>query len=240
MTQTKHSWKERGYKLVELSPDKVEPNTYNPNRMSAAVFAKEVKSIETNGFIDPIKVREMDGRLVIVDGEHRWRAAKELGIKTIPVINLGNISDAQAMKLTVIANELRGAPEPVLLAELLRELATMEPIDTIVAELPFSQSEIDTLLQVNETFDWGAYAAADGGQGTAKAPTEPTAGDLGQERKFQLGTLKGNIAAKLAAALVEEFNTSAVAVGSKAPELVLRNWLERLRASPPTAKEPTS
>ena len=117
-----------GLELIAIRPKDVKENAWNPNVMDAATFEKEILSIQNNGFIDPIKVRELpDGSLEVVDGAHRRRAAIQLGLKKIPAVNLGTIPDEQAKKLTIIANELRGAPEPVLLAALLKDLNQTMP-----------------------------------------------------------------------------------------------------------------
>ncbi|MNR27347.1 ParB-like nuclease domain protein [compost metagenome] len=41
--------------------------------------------IKANGINEPIKVVEYKGRNYVVDGHHRLRAAKELGIKSVPI-----------------------------------------------------------------------------------------------------------------------------------------------------------
>lgn len=43
-------------------------------------------SIEKVGFLAPLVVVEQDGAYVILDGQHRFLAAKELGLKELPVV----------------------------------------------------------------------------------------------------------------------------------------------------------
>lgn len=77
--------------LITLQLSEFGPNDYNPNKMSVVAFEAEIDSICTNGYIDPITVREVDGAYEIVDGEHRHRALREIGrrieagsIKVVP------------------------------------------------------------------------------------------------------------------------------------------------------------
>jgi len=43
-------------------------------------------SIERIGFITPLVVVQRDGRYVIIDGQHRFQAAVDLGVKEFPVV----------------------------------------------------------------------------------------------------------------------------------------------------------
>lgn len=52
---------------------------------SKSSFAKLKADIESNGIQQSIKFVEHNGKKFVVDGHHRLRAAKELGIKNIPV-----------------------------------------------------------------------------------------------------------------------------------------------------------
>ena len=52
--------------------------------MSRAEFNALKSNIATNGIQEPVKYLEYNGEKYIVDGHHRVRAAKELGMKTIP------------------------------------------------------------------------------------------------------------------------------------------------------------
>jgi ParB/RepB/Spo0J family partition protein len=235
-----------GLKVVAVNPTAVRPNPWNPNRMDEETFRKEVESIRQNGFVDPITVREADDGYELIDGEHRTKAAAELGLAEIPAINLGPIPDQQAKKLTVIYNELKGRPEPDLLAKLMRELSAQESPADLAATLPYTTAEIDTMVQSATEFDWDAASSLNG------TPTSDSAQELAdraagknasnvvktgaEERRFVLGGIQGTVPVALADALAREFNASVGAVGSKTVEVVLADWLERLRASPPKAK----
>lgn len=131
-----------------VGPDELVANPWNPNEMTPFIFAKELDSIREHGMIDPILVRETQvehPRFEIIDGEHRWRAAGDLGLPEIPIANLGVVSDAVAKRLTITMNELRGTSNSARMADLLRDLASMTPLDELVDKLPFT-SEVFTAM----------------------------------------------------------------------------------------------
>jgi len=223
----------KGLKAEMVDLSRCRKNPWNPNKMSEAMFEKERLSIRTYGFVEPIKVRVIVNDpsnlylYEIIDGEHRWKAATAEGMTEVPAINLGVMDDAKAKKLTIIANELRGAPEPVLLAALIKDLSDSTSIEDLAKELPMTAVELDSLVKSTTQFDWGAVEATL--PDTPARPQEPA--NIGGERRFQLGTSKGSIPVRLHDELMTEFNRSAAAVGSSNPETVLRDWVERLQAT---------
>lgn len=140
--------------VIEIELDKLEPNHWNPNQQSAFIYDKELNSIDTFGFIDPILIREIeDGKFQIVDGEHRWKAMKEKGAKTISAINMGKVDDVVAMQLTIITNETRGRTDRVKLVELLDSLKSETEVQQLYDNLPYEKAELDALLKESD-IDW--------------------------------------------------------------------------------------
>lgn len=79
------------YKEVDV--DLIEPIPENIRAMDDEEFAMLVRSIEENGFVEPIQVVEMcGGGYRIVNGQHRFEAAtKVLGFEKVPVVVLGKM-----------------------------------------------------------------------------------------------------------------------------------------------------
>lgn len=126
-------------------------NPWNPNEQSDFIFAKERESIRTHGFIDPILVRQIrrDEQEIyeIIDGEHRWRAAKEEGYTQIPANNLGVVTDEVAKQLTMITNDTRGQANSQKQSALLQSLMQTVPLDNLVRSLPYQQPHIMSMIR---------------------------------------------------------------------------------------------
>ena len=71
--------------VLDENVDEIWPNINQP-RKSFYVVKKLAESIAKHDLKNPISLVEIDGQLVIYDGECRWRAVKSLGHKTIKAI----------------------------------------------------------------------------------------------------------------------------------------------------------
>jgi ParB family chromosome partitioning protein len=60
-------------------------------------------SIQEQGIVQPLIVRERDGRLELIAGERRWRAAQLLGLAEVPVI-VREADDRAVLELALIEN----------------------------------------------------------------------------------------------------------------------------------------
>ena len=64
-----------------------------------------VQSISLNGIINPLVVREgKNGKYIILSGRNRYRAAKKLGMRSVPAIVKENISDDEAAQILLDSN----------------------------------------------------------------------------------------------------------------------------------------
>ena len=103
---------------VEAWPvDRPKPYAKNPRRNDAAV-EKVAASIREFGWAQPIVV---DGDGVIIIGHTRLKAAKKLGLKTVPVLVRADLAPEQVAALRLADNktaELAEWDEPLLAAEL--------------------------------------------------------------------------------------------------------------------------
>jgi ParB family chromosome partitioning protein len=71
-----------------------------------------IESIKVEGLLQPIVVRESGDKYEIVFGERRWRAAKEAGLKNIPVI-IRDVDGEGQLKLALIENLQREELNPI-------------------------------------------------------------------------------------------------------------------------------
>lgn len=97
----------------------IDPNPMQPRQaFSDEGMADLISSIESNGIIQPITVREADaGRYQLVAGERRLRACQALGLKTVPAYVLSVDSDMTMMEYALIENIQREDLNPIEQAE---------------------------------------------------------------------------------------------------------------------------
>jgi ParB-like chromosome segregation protein Spo0J len=123
--------------------DDVEPNDYNANRQSDREFELLCRSITEDGFTQPVIVGQ-DGK--IVDGEHRWRAARHLGHGQIPIVRVP-MDAAQARIATLRHNRARGSEDLELSVEILRDLEKLGALDWAADSLMIDDTELQRLLE---------------------------------------------------------------------------------------------
>ncbi|AEG41061.1 nucleoid occlusion protein [Lactobacillus kefiranofaciens] len=99
--------------IQDLELDKIVPNRYQPRREFSDNSIKELaKTLDQDGLLQPIVVREDGDQYEIIAGERRYRAAKSLGWDTIPAI-VKNMDDDQAASLALIENLQREDLNPI-------------------------------------------------------------------------------------------------------------------------------
>ena len=85
--------------IEDRSTDSIKPYDKNPRKNDAAVEAV-ARSIKEFGFRQPIVV-DADG--VIIVGHTRWKAAKLLGLETVPVHVAGDLNATQRKAYRIAA-----------------------------------------------------------------------------------------------------------------------------------------
>jgi ParB family chromosome partitioning protein len=94
--------------------DTIVPNRYQPRHtFPPDELAELAASIKESGVLQPIMVRRKgDGIYELISGERRWRASKEAGLETIPVI-IRNCSDQESLLLALVENLQREDLNPM-------------------------------------------------------------------------------------------------------------------------------
>lgn len=124
----------------------IKPHPKNARTHPRKQLDRLAVSIREFGFTSPILVDETG---VILAGHARWQAAKEVGLKTVPVIVLDGLSESRKRAYVLADNkiaELAGYDSPALAAEL-EELSSLLAADDLDLSLTgFEPAEIDSLL----------------------------------------------------------------------------------------------
>lgn len=96
-------------RVVSMTPEEISDAPVNPNHMSEEKYAALVASVRKLGTVSqlPIVRAKPEGGYVMVDGHHRLRAAKEVGLTSLQCVVVDADADmGQALALSM--NHLRG------------------------------------------------------------------------------------------------------------------------------------
>jgi ParB family chromosome partitioning protein len=106
----------------EIDINSISPNPYQPRRdFSDEKLTELAESIKTHGIIQPLVVRQKEGKLQLIAGERRLRAAKLAGITVVPVV-IKELSEQSMMEVAIVENIQRENLSPIEEAEAYRRL----------------------------------------------------------------------------------------------------------------------
>lgn len=158
--------------------EQLRPNPWNYNTQAEEMFSKLVKSIRRFGFSQPVICRSVVGvpGWEIINGEHRWSAAKVLKMPELPILDLGAISDVEAKELCIVLNELGGEPDQVRLADLMHDIKLAVGMDELRDIMPFTGKELEMYTEVTD-FSFASASTADSRPPEEKAADAAAAAD---------------------------------------------------------------
>ena len=142
--------------LQDLRLEQLQPGVYQPRRdMSEQALEELSNSIHAQGIIQPLVVRETGHqKYEIIAGERRWRAAKIVGLETVPCL-IKNVEDNAAIAIALIENiqreNLNAMEEATAYKRLLEEFElTHSEVATAVGK---SRTTVSNLLRLNNLND---------------------------------------------------------------------------------------
>ena len=136
--------------IQDLALDKIEPNQYQPrHQFSEESISELAQTLDKEGLLQPIVVRESDNGYEIIAGERRYRAAQSLGWETIPAI-VKEMDDDQAASLSVIENLQRENLNPIDEAQAYKNLMKLNDLTqtALAKEMGKSQSYVANKLRL--------------------------------------------------------------------------------------------
>ena len=138
--------------LQDIDINLLQVGKYQPRRdMSADALQELANSIHAQGIIQPIVVRETGHqKYEIIAGERRWRAAKIVGLGSIPCL-IKNVEDDAAIAIALIENiqreNLNAMEEAIALKRIVDEFElTHQEVATAVGK---SRTAVSNLLRLN-------------------------------------------------------------------------------------------
>ncbi len=116
-----------GHAVHQVALDQIERSRFQPRTEFDATELHELsESIKQRGVVQPLLVRHLAGaagRYELIAGERRWRAARDAGLPTVPVI-IRQATDQEVLELALIENLQREDLNPIEEARAYRQLTS--------------------------------------------------------------------------------------------------------------------
>lgn len=131
---SKSQGEKREHEIKDINIEKIKPNPFQPrNRFADDALDELAESIANKGVLQPVTVREVQyDNFQLVTGERRWRAAKKVGLETIPAI-IREFKDEEMMEVALIENLQREDLNPIEEAHAYKKM---------IDELEITQKEV--------------------------------------------------------------------------------------------------
>lgn len=99
---------------LEIAIGRIDRNPYQTRtRFDEEALEELARSVAATGVVQPIVVRQLPGeRYQLIAGERRWLASQRAGKETVPAI-VREVSDEQAMEMTIVENLQRADLNPM-------------------------------------------------------------------------------------------------------------------------------
>lgn len=110
--------------VINIKINDIEPNRGQPRKnFDEDALAELSDSIKQFGIIQPLVVQKRDKYYEIIAGERRWRAAKQAGLKEVPVV-VKDYSEQEIVEIALIENIQRQDLNPIEEAQAYKRLLT--------------------------------------------------------------------------------------------------------------------
>lgn len=104
-------------RFLDIAIDRLKPNPLQPRKKwDPESLAELAQSIRETGILQPVVVVPDEENYTIIVGERRWRAAKKIGLQTIPVL-IRSLTEAQQHEAMLIENLQREDLNPIEIAK---------------------------------------------------------------------------------------------------------------------------
>lgn len=99
--------------VMNVDINLIKPNKEQPRKnFDDEKLMELANSIKEHGIIQPIIVKEKDNIYTIIAGERRWRAAKQINLKEVPVI-VKDLTEREVVEISLIENIIRENLNPI-------------------------------------------------------------------------------------------------------------------------------
>jgi len=189
--------------------ERIRPNPYQPRRRFAEEELAELsRSIEEQGIIQPLLVRERDNTFELIAGERRLRASKMAGLQQIPVI-VKTADDSELLALSIIENIQRENLNPMEEAEayhrLIEEFRLTQ--DQAATRVGKSRSSIANILRLRQLPAQIKASLVDGRLSMGHARAIVGIGDASLQLSVWRKVVKRSLSVRQTEALVKQLSS---------------------------------
>ena len=136
--------------VVQLYLDDIIPNRFQPREVFDEKALKELAlSIKEHGVIQPIIVRNVNGKYEIIAGERRYKASALAGMTKIPAI-IRNLDDKESSKVALLENLQRKNLNPIEEARTYQKILELDEMtqDELAKTMGKSQSSVANKIRL--------------------------------------------------------------------------------------------
>lgn len=136
--------------VVQLYLDDIIPNRFQPREVFDEKALKELAvSIKEHGVIQPIIVRNVNGKYEIIAGERRYKASALAGMTKIPAI-IRNLDDKESSKVALLENLQRKNLNPIEEARTYQKILEIDQMtqDELAKTMGKSQSAVANKIRL--------------------------------------------------------------------------------------------
>lgn len=136
--------------VVQLYLDDIIPNRFQPREVFDEQALKELAvSIREHGVIQPIIVRNINGKYEIIAGERRYKASALAGLTKIPAI-IRNLDDKESSKVALLENLQRKNLNPIEEARTYQKILELDEMtqEELAKTMGKSQSSVANKLRL--------------------------------------------------------------------------------------------
>jgi ParB family chromosome partitioning protein len=136
--------------VVQLYLDDIIPNRFQPREVFDEKALKELAvSIKEHGVIQPIIVRNVNGKYEIIAGERRYKASALAGLTKIPAI-IRDLDDKESSKVALLENLQRKNLNPIEEARTYQKILEIDQMtqDELAKTMGKSQSAVANKIRL--------------------------------------------------------------------------------------------
>ena len=143
-------------RIQEIQIKDIKPAKWNYKTDNQKILSKLKRNIKKNGQVQNIIVREIPNPTKenpdnfyyeVINGNHRLKAFKQLGLSSMVAFNLGRLSLVEAKLIALETNETNFTPTSRL-GQLIDDIAHDFTLDDLTSTMPYTKRDMQTFIEL--------------------------------------------------------------------------------------------